>query len=831
MTALDRPYTLDCGCRLPEAELQRHLQTAVELLPQRLSDLARHFCCPQKRCRKLLTHRDLEALLGGKAAGKVNTHIWSAVALESRAAAPAALPHCSPGDSGGDSGSDDVIDLAASPRAAPGQAAHAAKQLATVSQLEPAAGAPQAAVQRCTELAGLLLQLHGVLVDGKLPAQAADGANGGVQGAGPRRGSGSRRAAMMQREGQEGGAQQGQGPDEGESEATPAAGSGRRRGRSSKQQTTAAPPPKKKKSWQHQNPPAWANKTRGGPSAGVGYGGDVYDNRDYGMWHIGGRGGGHGSAQRQREDAARRQQQLDEAAAGLLMQLSRRLQSWAEEVQESLEPLPLVLLAALRGGPLAPLLRLLLQNDSLMDVSGRRELYKGVFGLVATLAGSPDLLPLLLQPADSDLLKGCVPQQAQQAQQGTERSEAATAAAAGRQGREPSRGKGSAGTGPAAPVAEAVAGKGEAAAGEPAAANISCWGALQALRLQADIFRRNAEQLAAEGNEEDLQLVGALLDVSECCQRAQQAVDLWQAGTGQARAGAGQQGGEEEQQAQQRQQQPAAAADSPELRQQYLSSLKPLLFQSLPLLQGHYYRQQAATGGGLSDRLRRITKEVATLPGQLPLSWESAILAAMDEDNMGALRAVIFAPHDTPYSCGAFAFDILLQADYPNRPPQVHFLTTDGGRVRFNPNLYDNGKVCLSLLGTWNGPSWQPAQSTLLQVLVSIQSMILGTQEPFFNEPGYASMEGTTRGRSESQGYNRRIRRHTLQVAILGQLQRPPAGFEEAVRLHFRLKAGVIKEQVRQWVREDSSLKQLAAQVITALDLAAQGNAEPQDRS
>ncbi len=46
------------------------------------------------------------------------------------------------------------------------------------------------------------------------------------------------------------------------------------------------------------------------------------------------------------------------------------------------------------------------------------------------------------------------------------------------------------------------------------------------------------------------------------------------------------------------------------------------------------------TPGGLSDRLRRITKEVATLPGQLPLSWESAILAAMDEDNMGVLRWV-----------------------------------------------------------------------------------------------------------------------------------------------------------------------------------------------
>lgn len=41
---------------------------------------------------------------------------------------------------------------------------------------------------------------------------------------------------------------------------------------------------------------------------------------------------------------------------------------------------------------------------------------------------------------------------------------------------------------------------------------------------------------------------------------------------------------------------------------------------------------------------------------------------------------------------------------------------------------YDTGKVCLSLLGTWEGPSWDPQTSTLLQVLVSIQAMILGVR-------------------------------------------------------------------------------------------------------
>ena len=36
-------------------------------------------------------------------------------------------------------------------------------------------------------------------------------------------------------------------------------------------------------------------------------------------------------------------------------------------------------------------------------------------------------------------------------------------------------------------------------------------------------------------------------------------------------------------------------------------------------------------------------------------------------------------------------------------------------------SLYAEGKVCLSLLGTWAGPGWVPGVSTLGQVLMSIQ--------------------------------------------------------------------------------------------------------------
>ncbi len=55
--------------------------------------------------------------------------------------------------------------------------------------------------------------------------------------------------------------------------------------------------------------------------------------------------------------------------------------------------------------------------------------------------------------------------------------------------------------------------------------------------------------------------------------------------------------------------------------------------------------------------------------------------------------------------------------------------------ARADPNLYNCGKVCLSLLGTWSGAageSWTK-DSSLLQVFVSIQALIF-VKEPYFNE-------------------------------------------------------------------------------------------------
>ncbi|KAJ1381839.1 ubiquitin-conjugating enzyme/RWD-like protein, partial [Ochromonadaceae sp. CCMP2298] len=89
---------------------------------------------------------------------------------------------------------------------------------------------------------------------------------------------------------------------------------------------------------------------------------------------------------------------------------------------------------------------------------------------------------------------------------------------------------------------------------------------------------------------------------------------------------------------------------------------------------------------------------------------------------------------------------------------------------RFNPNLYNCGKVCLSLLGTWAGPSWDPSVSTLLQVLISLQSLIL-VPDPYFNEPGYERSRNTPQGQAQSDAYNAHLRTQTARFAILEPLK------------------------------------------------------------
>lgn len=140
----------------------------------------------------------------------------------------------------------------------------------------------------------------------------------------------------------------------------------------------------------------------------------------------------------------------------------------------------------------------------------------------------------------------------------------------------------------------------------------------------------------------------------------------------------------------------------------------------------------------------RVNKEHAVLASSLPPN----ILVRVYEDRIDLMRCLIIGPLGTPFANAPFLFDVCLPpSKFPNEPPQVFFHSWGGG-TRVSPNLYVEGKVCLSLLGTWAGDvveSWSAARSSIMQVFVSIQALIM-TEQPYFTEPGFEKQVGTMEG-------------------------------------------------------------------------------------
>ncbi|KAJ6314231.1 hypothetical protein OIU78_017818 [Salix suchowensis] len=200
----------------------------------------------------------------------------------------------------------------------------------------------------------------------------------------------------------------------------------------------------------------------------------------------------------------------------------------------------------------------------------------------------------------------------------------------------------------------------------------------------------------------------------------------------------------------------------------------------------HHYTKSSSMKQPPKPWAKRIQREWRILENDLP----DSIFVRVYETRMDLLRAVIIGAKGTPYHDGLFFFDVFFPAGYPRVPPLVYY---HSGGLRLNPNLYSCGKVCLSLLGTWKGNKnemWQPGVSTVLQVLVSIQALILN-QKPFFNEPGFERMSGSANGEKRSQEYSENTFCFSLKTMVY-TMRSPPKHFEDFVLGHFHRRANDI---------------------------------------
>ncbi|KAJ8934016.1 hypothetical protein NQ314_013652 [Rhamnusium bicolor] len=193
----------------------------------------------------------------------------------------------------------------------------------------------------------------------------------------------------------------------------------------------------------------------------------------------------------------------------------------------------------------------------------------------------------------------------------------------------------------------------------------------------------------------------------------------------------------------------------------------------------HHFYSSKFEPTDLQRFLKAVQREYKLLKESLP----PGVWVRSYGNRIDLLSVMIRGPAKTPYEDGLFLFDIQLSPDYPRSPPLVHYISYSTERL--NPNLYVEGKVCVSLLGTWMGRGtevWGP-KSTLLQLIVSIQGLIL-VSEPYYNEAGYEKQTDTQQGYENSRTYNELVILKLVQ-SMTEMLISPPEIFKREVYTHF----------------------------------------------
>jgi ubiquitin-conjugating enzyme E2 Z len=168
------------------------------------------------------------------------------------------------------------------------------------------------------------------------------------------------------------------------------------------------------------------------------------------------------------------------------------------------------------------------------------------------------------------------------------------------------------------------------------------------------------------------------------------------------------------------------------------------------------------------ETMTRLLKDVKQIIKN-PLT-DQGIYYVHDDTDMMKGYAMIVGPSDTPYFGGFYFFEFTYPIDYPHSPPKVKYCT-NGNDIRFNPNLYKCGKVCVSLLNTWRGDQWTSCQS-ISTVLLTLCTLLC--KDPLLNEPG------VSKHHTEFDNYTKIIEFSNIDIAVCDILNK-----KESIYLSF----------------------------------------------
>jgi ubiquitin-conjugating enzyme E2 Z len=192
---------------------------------------------------------------------------------------------------------------------------------------------------------------------------------------------------------------------------------------------------------------------------------------------------------------------------------------------------------------------------------------------------------------------------------------------------------------------------------------------------------------------------------------------------------------------------------------------------------------------------KRILADIAEL--EKPIYAESGIYYSVNDSNIREGYACIFGPEGTPYEDCPMLYSFSIGDGFPFDPPKVLFHTNDG-ITRFHPNMYKEGKVCLSILHTWEGPKWASTMR-LSTILLTLQSLM--DTDPILHEPGYHNLSKNLR-----DGYKNYVENSCIQY-ILDRAERPePDAFKPFSSIFKERLPGILErleKRLRKYLDED----------------------------
>ena len=132
----------------------------------------------------------------------------------------------------------------------------------------------------------------------------------------------------------------------------------------------------------------------------------------------------------------------------------------------------------------------------------------------------------------------------------------------------------------------------------------------------------------------------------------------------------------------------------------------------------------------------------------------NSLFSIMLTDDIFIWNILFFGPPDTIYENGIFRAKMTFPKDFPNSPPVVQFVDNI-----FHPNIYPDGKVCISILHDGEdvygyesaSERWNPSHS-VSSILLSIISML---PNPNFESP--ANIDASVMCKGKYPEYKKKI--------------------------------------------------------------------------